>query len=113
MRPTVSTEEKPTLRERSQWIKYTAAVFVVAILAAVRFHLYYLHIAVLGLIGLLFAIALLRLVFYAITRVVASPGIWIFPNLFADVSFVRASFWRSRRCSDPTHEAESFIPLHE
>ncbi|KAJ6487894.1 translocation protein Sec62-domain-containing protein [Mycena sanguinolenta] len=82
--------------ERSQWMKYTAAVLMVVILAAVRFDLYYLQMAVLGLMGLLFAIALLRLVFHVITRVVASPGIWLFPNLFADVNFV-----------------ESFTPLYE
>ncbi|KAJ6487683.1 hypothetical protein C8R45DRAFT_994012, partial [Mycena sanguinolenta] len=57
-------------------MKYTAAVLIIVILAAVRFHLYYLHMTVLGLIGLF---ALLRLVFYVITRVVASPGIWLYP----------------------------------
>ncbi|KAJ7906265.1 translocation protein [Mycena leptocephala] len=50
----------------------------------------------LGLIGLFFGIAIVRLIFYIITIVVASPGIWIFPKLFADVGFV-----------------ESFIPLWE
>ncbi|KAF8966609.1 translocation protein Sec62-domain-containing protein [Flammula alnicola] len=53
-------------------------------------------IGMLGLIGLFFAIAIVRLIFYIITIVVASPGIWIFPQLFADVGFV-----------------ESFIPLWE
>jgi translocation protein SEC62 len=43
----------------------------------------------LGLIGLFFAVAIVRLIFYVITLVVASPGIWIFPQLFADVGFVR------------------------
>ncbi|KAM0749559.1 translocation protein [Meredithblackwellia eburnea MCA 4105] len=76
---------------------------VVAVLAAVMFPLWpaklrvgvwYLSIAVLGLIGLFFAIAVVRLIFYVITIVVAKPGIWIFPNLFEDVGFV-----------------DSFIPL--
>ena len=38
----------------------------------------------LGVLGLFFAIAILRLIFYAIT-VIASPGIWIFLKLCADV----------------------------
>ncbi|KAF7351250.1 Translocation protein [Mycena sanguinolenta] len=79
---------------RSQWMKYVPAVLMVAILAAVKFHLHYLHMALLGLISLLFAMSIVRLVLYVITSVVASPGIWIFPHLFAKVSFVRQSFFR-------------------
>jgi len=37
-----------------------------------------------------------RLIFYIITVVVTPPGIWIFPQLFADVGFV-----------------DSFIPFYE
>lgn len=70
---------------------------VAVVLAAVMFPLWpakmrvgvwYLSIGVLGLIGLFFAIAVVRLIFWIITIVVAKPGIWIFPNLFADVGFV-------------------------
>ncbi|KAL8279085.1 hypothetical protein RQP46_008543 [Phenoliferia psychrophenolica] len=70
---------------------------VAVVLAAVMFPLWpaklrvgvwYLSIGVLGLIGLFFAIAIVRLIFYVITIVVAKPGIWIFPNLFEDVGFV-------------------------
>jgi len=57
---------------------------------------WYLSIGMLGLIGLFFGLAIVRLIFYVITIIVASPGIWIFPQLFADVGFV-----------------ESFIPLWE
>lgn len=73
---------------------------VAVVLAAVMFPLWpvslrigvwYLSMAVLGLIGLFFAIAIVRLIFYVITLVVARPGIWIFPNLFADVGFVRSA----------------------
>jgi hypothetical protein len=53
-----------------------------------RLGVWYLSIAVLGLVGLFFAIAIVRLIFYIITVIVASPGIWIFPELFADVGFV-------------------------
>lgn len=75
-----------------------AGGMVLVVLAAVMFPLWpaslrvgvwYLSIGVLGLIGLFFAIAIVRLIFWIITIVVAKPGIWIFPNLFADVGFVR------------------------
>ncbi|KAJ7064972.1 translocation protein [Mycena amicta] len=92
--------------EGSQWTTYAGAILMVGVmLAGVMFPLwppmmrqgvYYLSMGMLGLIALFFAIAIVRLVFYIITVLVASPGIWIFPKLFADVGFV-----------------ESFIPLYE
>jgi len=54
-----------------------------------RLAVWYLSMAVLGLLGAFFALAILRLVFYIVTLVVAKPGIWVFPRLFEDVSFVR------------------------
>lgn len=57
-----------------------------------RLGVWYLSIGMLGLIGLFFAIAIVRLIFYIVTVVAASPGIWIFPQLFADVGFVRTFF---------------------
>jgi translocation protein SEC62 len=84
--------------EGSQWVTYVGgAGMVLVILAAVMFPLWppilrqgvwYLSIAMLGFIGLFFATAIVRLIFYIITVLVASPGIWIFPKLFADVGFV-------------------------
>jgi len=92
--------------EGSQWTTYAGGLLMVVILfAGVMFPLWppimrqgvwYLSIGMLGLLGLFFAIAVVRLLFYVITIVVASPGIWIFPQLFADVGFV-----------------DSFIPLWE
>lgn len=92
--------------EGSQWTTYVGGVAMVAVILAgvmfplwppmLRLGVWYISIAVLGLIGLLFAIAIVRLIFYIITVLVASPGIWIFPRLFADVGFV-----------------DSFIPLWE
>jgi len=91
--------------EGSQWATYVGgAGMVLVILAAVMFPLWppilrlgvwYLSIVMLGLIGLFFAIAIVRLIFYIITVLVASPGIWIFPKLFADVGFVESfiPFW--------------------
>ncbi|KZT71893.1 translocation protein [Daedalea quercina L-15889] len=92
--------------EGSQWTTYAGGLAMVAIMLAgvmfplwppvMRLWVWYLSIGVLGLVGLFFAIAIVRLIFYIITVIVASPGIWIFPKLFADVGFV-----------------ESFIPLWE
>lgn len=94
------------LVEGSQLRTYIGGILLVgAILAGVMFPLWpsplrlgvwYLSVGVLGLIGLFFVIAILRLIFYLITIVVAKPGIWIFPNLFEDVGFF-----------------ESFVPLYE
>jgi len=92
--------------EGSQWTTYAGGVLMVAIMLAgvmfplwpptMRLGVWYLSIACLGLVGLFFVIAIVRLIFYIVTLLVASPGIWIFPKLFADVGFV-----------------ESFIPLWE
>ena len=98
----VPTEYYAWFYEGSQLTTYVGGLAMVAImLAGVMFPLWppimklgvwYLRIGVLGLIGLFFAIAIVRLIFYVITIIVASPGIWIFPKLFADVGFVRHSF---------------------
>jgi translocation protein SEC62 len=92
--------------EGSQWTTYAGGLLMVVILLAgvmfplwppiMRLGVWYLSVAALGFIGLFFAIAIVRLIFYVITIVVASPGIWIFPNLFADVGFVRPFFPSSR-----------------
>lgn len=58
---------------------------------SMRIGAWYLSIGMLGLIGAFFGIAILRLIFYVITLVVAKPGIWIFPKLFDDVGFVCCS----------------------
>ncbi|KAH9941787.1 translocation protein [Epithele typhae] len=92
--------------EGSQWTTYLGgAAMVIVMLAGVMFPLWppvmrmgvsYLSFGLLGLIALFFGLAVVRLIFYILTVVVANPGIWIFPKLFADVGFV-----------------ESFIPLWE
>ena len=92
--------------EGSQLTTYLGGVAMVAVMLAgvmfplwppiMRLGVWYLSIAVLGLIGLFFALAVVRLIFYIITVIVASPGIWIFPKLFADVGFVSL-------CYLPTH----------
>jgi len=89
-----------------QWTTYLGGIGMVAIMLAgvmfplwpptLRLGVWYLSIGMLGLIGVFFGIALLRLIFYIITVVVTPPGIWVFPQLFADVGFI-----------------DSFIPFYE
>lgn len=84
-----------------QWLTYIGGVAMLAVMLAgvmfplwppiMRLGVWYISIGILGLIGVFFGIAVVRLIFYIITVIVASPGIWIFPKLFADVGFVRAS----------------------
>jgi translocation protein SEC62 len=86
------------LYEGSQWTNYVGGVAMVAIILAgvmfplwppiLRLGVWYLSMLLLSLVGLLLVIAVIRLIFYIITVLVASPGIWIFPRLFADVGFV-------------------------
>ncbi|GAA5986781.1 hypothetical protein JCM11641_004789 [Rhodosporidiobolus odoratus] len=59
-----------------------------------RIGVWYLSMGVLGLIAAFFGLAIIRLILWLVTKLAASPGIWLFPNLFADVGFV-----------------DSFIPL--
>lgn len=90
--------------EGSQLKQYLyAALLVATVFAAVLFPLWpaflrlgvwYLSIAVLGLLGVFFGIAIVRLILYIITIIILPRGIWIFPNLFEDVGII-----------------ESFIPL--
>lgn len=96
------------LLEGSQLTTYLGGIgMVVVILAGVMFPLWptslrigvwYLSMAMLGVIGLFFGLAIFRLIFYAITILAVKPGIWIFPNLFADVGFVSTDHPRSAQC---------------
>jgi translocation protein SEC62 len=111
-----STKDQPRLLQVSQMQKFSAEDYfvfliegsqlkvvlggvgmVLVILAGCMFPLWpsklrvgvwYLSIAVLGLIGAFFGLAVFRLIFWLVTKVVAKPGIWIFPKLFEDVGFV-------------------------
>ncbi|KAH9171339.1 translocation protein [Lactarius sanguifluus] len=87
--------------EGSQWTNYVGGVAMVAIILAgvmfplwppiLRLGVWYLSMILLGLVGLLLVIAVIRLIFYIITVLVASPGIWIFPA-FVD-SFIPLWEW--------------------
>jgi len=92
--------------EGSQWTTYVGGVAMVAVMLAgvmfplwpttLRLGVWYLSILFLSLLGVFFGIAIVRLIFYIITVIATPPGIWIFPQLFADVGFV-----------------DSFIPFYE
>lgn len=81
-----------------------AAALVATVLAAVMFPLWpaflrlgvwYLSVGVLGLLGVFFGIAIIRLILFVVTMFTVSPGIWLFPNLFEDVGIVDSfiPFW--------------------
>lgn len=81
-----------------------AAALVATVLAAVMFPLWpeflrlgvwYLSVGVLGLLGVFFGIAVIRLILYVLTVFTVSPGIWLFPNLFEDVGIIDSfiPFW--------------------
>ena len=88
--------------EGSQWTTYVGGIAMVAIMLAgvmfplwpspLRLGVWYLSVLVLALIGVFFGIAIVRLIFYIATLLATPPGIWIFPQLFADVGFVSTTF---------------------
>lgn len=85
------------LYEGSQWKNKLYAAGALALILAVVFfpvwpyHLrlgvWYLSMAMLGLLGLFFAMAIFRLILFLVTMFAVPPGFWLFPNLFEDVGF--------------------------
>ncbi|KAF2109911.1 translocation protein Sec62-domain-containing protein [Lophiotrema nucula] len=85
------------LYEGSQWKQKLYAVgALILIMAVVLFPLWplfmrqgvwYLSMGMLGLIGLFFAMAIVRLILFIITMFAVPPGLWLYPNLFEDVGF--------------------------
>jgi translocation protein SEC62 len=108
--------------EGSQWLTYVGGLALVAcMLAGVMFPLWpsfmrlgvwYLSMLVLAFLAALFALAIIRLIVYVITVFAAPPGLWIFPQLFADVGFVSHLF-DSRPARTDVTQFESFVPLYE
>lgn len=49
---------------------------------------YYLSWGFLMLLGLFFLMAIFRVILFCITYFVAAPGLWLYPNLWEDVSFM-------------------------
>jgi translocation protein SEC62 len=91
--------------EESSWkTKIYAGLAVIAAFTVVMFPLWplfmrqgvwYLSMGMLGLLGLFFAMAIVRLILFCLTVFTVPPGFWLFPNLFEDVGFF-----------------ESFVPLY-
>lgn len=85
------------LYEGAQWKNKLYAVGALLLILAVVFfpvwpyHLrlgvWYLSMAMLGVLGLFFAMAIFRLILFLITMFTTPPGLWLFPNLFEDVGF--------------------------
>ncbi|KAI0521349.1 translocation protein [Xylaria bambusicola] len=55
---------------------------------ALRQGVYYLSWGFLGLLGLFFAMAIFRVILFCVTYFVVPPGLWLYPNLWEDVSFM-------------------------
>ncbi|KAF5244512.1 hypothetical protein FAUST_2332 [Fusarium austroamericanum] len=77
--------------------KIYAGLALLAIFAVVLYPLwplvlrqgvYYLSWGLLGLLGLFFLMAIFRVILFCITYFTNSPGLWLFPNLWEDVSFM-------------------------
>ncbi|TLS30133.1 hypothetical protein PpBr36_03012 [Pyricularia pennisetigena] len=77
--------------------KVYAALALIVIFAIVLYPLwplfmrqgvYYLSWGFLMLLGLFFLMAIFRVILFCVTYFVLSPGLWLFPNLWEDVSFV-------------------------
>ncbi|KAK7431487.1 Translocation protein S62 [Neonectria magnoliae] len=77
--------------------KVYAGLALVAIFAIVLYPLwplvlrqgvYYLSWGLLGLLGLFFLMAIFRVILFVVTYFAVAPGLWLFPNLWEDVSFM-------------------------
>ncbi|MCJ1245718.1 Translocation protein S62 [Trapelia coarctata] len=85
------------LWEGPQWRMKLYAVGALALIMTVimfplwpvklRIGVWYLSMGMLGLIGLFFAMAIVRLILFCITVFAVPPGLWLYPNLFEDVGF--------------------------
>lgn len=73
-----------------------ALLVIVAVFCAVMYPLWpyklqrlvwYLVMGMLGFVGLIIVIAIVRLILFCITFIVAKPGWWLFPNMFEDCGF--------------------------
>ncbi|KAI4677521.1 hypothetical protein J4E81_010903 [Alternaria sp. BMP 2799] len=85
------------LYEGSQWKQKLYAVGALLLVITIvlfplwplflRQGVWYLSMGMLGLIGLFFAMAIVRLIIFIITVFTIPPGFWLYPNLFEDVGF--------------------------
>ena len=67
-----------------------------------RIGVWYLSVAALGFVGAFIVLAIIRLIFWCITKIFMAKAIWMFPNLFEDVGFVslrEKEDWRQLLCN--------------
>lgn len=95
--------------------KVYAALALIAIFIVVCYPLwplkmrqgvYYLSWGFLCLLGLFFVMAIFRVILFSVTYFVVSPGLWLFPNLWEDVSFVDSfkPVWAWHEVSEPRRD---------
>ena len=58
--------------------------------AKMKLGVWYLSMGLLGLIGLFFAIAFVRLIIYVVTLLTMKQAFWLYPNLFADCGVIES-----------------------
>jgi translocation protein SEC62 len=85
------------LYEGSQWKQKAYAIGALLLVFTVvmfplwplvmRQGVWYLSMAMLGVIGLFFVMSIFRLILFCVTMITNPPGLWLFPNLFEDVGF--------------------------
>ncbi|CAJ2513658.1 Uu.00g017770.m01.CDS01 [Anthostomella pinea] len=70
---------------------------------------YYLSWGFLCLLGLFFLMAIFRVILFCITYFVASPGLWLYPNLWEDVSFMDSfrPVWAWHETAKPKKKGKS------
>ena len=111
------------LYQGSQWKrKLQAGGALAAILLVVffpvwpvklRIGVWYLSMAMLGVLGLFFAMAIFRLILFLITFFTVPPGLWLYPNLFEDVGFFDSfkPVWARRLLPSPSQQSALVVWL--
>lgn len=83
--------EQPSIKNRVYSILALLAVFTVVLFPLwpmkMRQGVWYLSVAMMGLLGAFFAMSIFRLILFIVTMFALPPGLWLFPNLFEDVGF--------------------------
>ena len=78
---------KTTLYAVGALIAILAVVFFPVWPYHLRLGVWYLSMGMLGLLGLFFGMAFVRLILFLVTMFATPPGLWLYPNLFEDVGF--------------------------
>ncbi|KAJ5784306.1 Translocation protein S62 [Penicillium pulvis] len=83
--------EGPQWKQKAMAAAVVAGIFTVVLFPLwpmmLRQGVWYLSVGCMGLLGLFFAMAIFRLILFCVTVFAVPPGLWLYPNLFADVGF--------------------------